>query len=222
MSSPVLDASDVVVRFGDRVVLNQLSLSADRGETIALVGASGSGKSTFLNCVLGLQRCESGRIVVSGHDMAHLSGRALAGVRRSTIGVVFQSGELLEELTPAENVTLPALLAGAAPSAARARAAELLDRLGVTSTGRSITEYSGGERQRIAVARALVNNPALLLADEPTGSLDPSNGAQVADLLLSVPLTFGCAVVLVTHDPTLADRATRIVQLGSDGAPTPA
>ncbi|MER7730896.1 ATP-binding cassette domain-containing protein [Streptomyces erythrochromogenes] len=157
---------------GERTLLDGLDLVVEAGTSVAVTGPSGSGKSTLLMCALGLIRPDSGVVSVAGADIARMSPRARARHRRAHLGVVFQSGELLPELTPVENVALPGLLDGQPRDAVFSRAEELLKELGIrvaqTATGR----LSGGERQRVAVARALINTPALLLADEPTGALD--------------------------------------------------
>ncbi|MEU9296870.1 ABC transporter ATP-binding protein [Streptomyces sp. NPDC048266] len=206
---PALDVHALRHGAGDRVLLDDVELRVERGESAAVTGPSGSGKSTLLNCVLGLIRPDAGRISVAGTELGGLSPRALARHRRDSTGMVFQFGELLPELTPLENVALAALLAGAGRSAAFDRAGELLEQLGVPAEGTPTAELSGGERQRAAVARALVNRPTLLLADEPTGSLDARNRENVAELLFSLPSRWGCGVLLVTHDETVAARADR-------------
>jgi ABC-type lipoprotein export system ATPase subunit len=190
----------------ERRLLAGADLTVPAGRSVSVTGPSGSGKSTLLMCLMGLIRPASGRVEVMGEDLARLSSRALAAHRRRHIGMVFQFGELLPELTPVENVMIASLLAGAPADTARSRAQELLDGLGVPH--RTAThDLSGGERQRVAVARALVNTPELLLADEPTGSLDGEHREAVADLLFSTPREHGCALIVVTHDPAVASRA---------------
>ncbi|WP_328837806.1 ABC transporter ATP-binding protein [Streptomyces europaeiscabiei] len=203
---PVLRLSDVVYGVAERRLLAGADLTVRAGRSVSVMGPSGSGKSTLLMCLMGLIRPESGRVEVMGEDLARLSSRALAAHRRRHIGMVFQFGELLPELTPVENVMIASLLAGDPADTARSRAEKLLDGLGVPH--RTATQdLSGGERQRVAVARALVNTPELLLADEPTGSLDGAHREAVADLLFSTPRDHGCALVVVTHDPAVASRA---------------
>ncbi|WP_405854411.1 ABC transporter ATP-binding protein [Streptomyces sp. NBC_00090] len=206
---PALEVHTLRYGAGDRTLLDDVELRVNPGESAAVTGPSGSGKSTLLNCVLGLIRPDAGRISVAGTDLGGLSSRALARHRRDSMGMVFQFGELLPELTPLENVALAALLAGVKRSSAFDRAGELLEQLGVPAEGTPTADLSGGERQRAAVARALVNRPTLLLADEPTGSLDARNRENVAELLFSLPSRWGCGVLLVTHDETVAARADR-------------
>ncbi|MFJ8853483.1 ABC transporter ATP-binding protein [Streptomyces sp. NPDC102437] len=190
-----------------RALLDGVDLTLPAGQSLAVTGPSGTGKSTLLNCVLGLIRYEQGEVRIAGQDLARLKPRDLARHRRDTIGMVFQFGELLPELTPMENVAMAALLAGVKRAEAFGRARQLLIDLGVPVEGTPTAELSGGERQRAAVARALVNRPALLLADEPTGSLDTRNREAVAELLFSLPERWGCAVLVVTHDESVAARA---------------
>lgn len=208
-SQPTLDISALSYTAGGRLLLDRADLSLSAGESAAVTGPSGSGKSTLLMCVLGLIRPQEGSIAIAGTDIARLRPRQLSRHRRENTGMVFQFGELLPELTPVENVALPALLSGIKRDAAFDRAQELLDELGVPATGTPTGDLSGGERQRAAVARALVNQPTLLLADEPTGSLDERNRENVADLIFSLPSRWGCAVLVVTHDPAIAARADR-------------
>ncbi|MFJ5138968.1 ABC transporter ATP-binding protein [Streptomyces sp. NPDC088707] len=180
---------------------------------MAVTGPSGSGKSTLLMSILGLIRPAEGTVRVAGADLGAMSPRALARHRRRNMGMVFQFGELLPELSPLENVALAGLLGGMRPKEADRRATELLDELGVHPVNGPVDTLSGGERQRTAVARALMNEPALLLADEPTGSLDPAHRHAVTELLHTLPATRGCALLLVTHDEAVARRADRRVTL---------
>ncbi|WP_354641655.1 ABC transporter ATP-binding protein [Kitasatospora camelliae] len=215
--APVAGAPLVVTaasyRIGDRTLLDGLDLTVESGTSVAVTGPSGSGKSTLLMCALGLITPDSGRVSVAGTDVTALSPRRRAHHRRDHIGVVFQFGELLPELSPVENVVLAGLLAGQSRNTAVAQARELLDELGVPADRTSTGRLSGGERQRVAVARALINRPALLLADEPTGALDQATRDHVCDLLFALPRTHGCALVVVTHDGTVADRADRRLEL---------
>ncbi|MFD9629928.1 ABC transporter ATP-binding protein [Streptomyces violascens] len=197
----------------DRVLLNGVDLQVRAGESAAVTGPSGSGKSTFLGCVLGLIRPSQGVVQVAGQDVVRMRQRALERHRSQHIGVVFQFGELLPELTPVENVALAALLTGTPSQQAYEQAERLLEELGVPYSGVPTGQLSGGERQRTAVARALVNEPAVLLADEPTGALDTATRDSVAELLFEVPRRWGCALVVVTHDPDVAGRADACVEL---------
>jgi putative ABC transport system ATP-binding protein len=182
------------------------------------MGPSGSGKSTLLNLIAGLDRPSSGTVTVDGRRIDRLGERALAVFRRERIGMVFQFFNLLDDLTVTDNVLLPAQLTGTSRRAAAARAAELLEVLGIAGHARAYPgRLSGGERQRVAVARALINRPALLLADEPTGALDTASGQEVRELLIDLHRG-GQTIVLVTHDLALAEAcATRTLHL-VDGA----
>jgi putative ABC transport system ATP-binding protein len=185
-----------------------------QGEAVAVMGPSGSGKSTLLNLVAGLDRPSAGAVTVAGQRIDALSETRLARYRRRQVGMIFQFFNLLDDLTVADNVLLPAQLAGTPRRKARARCAELLDQLGIgkyrdTYPGR----LSGGERQRVAIARALVNDPAVLLADEPTGAVDTRTGEEIGQLLLQLNAA-GQTLVLVTHSPDLAVKyAKRTVRL---------
>ncbi len=210
---------------GRRVVLDGASLSVERDEVVAVLGRSGSGKSTLLHLLGGLDVAEAGEIIVGGERLTGLGPRALARLRLHRIGFVFQQFHLIEELTGAENVLLPARLPGAPPGGIR-RAADLIEELGVGDVADHLPhELSGGEQQRFALARALVNDPSVLLADEPTGSLDQENGAAVLELLRGLG---GRAVVIVTHERDAASIADRVLSLvdgrlesASDYAPGP-
>ncbi|MGW8380855.1 ABC transporter ATP-binding protein [Streptomyces sp. ODS28] len=210
---PVLAVRGLGHEIGGRRLLDGLDLTVRAGEAVAVTGPSGSGKSTLLSCLMGLVKPEAGEIEVAGVELSGLSERALSKHRRDTVGVVFQFGELLPELTPLENTALAALLSGVPRAEAHARAEELLAELGVPYGETPTAELSGGERQRTAVARALINRPALLLADEPTGALDEETRDEVAELLFSVRRRWGCGLVVVTHDLALAARADRRLRL---------
>ncbi|WUH97371.1 ABC transporter ATP-binding protein [Spirillospora sp. NBC_00431] len=198
--------------YGDVAALDGVTLEIRRGEAVAVMGPSGSGKSTLLNMVAGLDRPTAGTVTVDGADLTGMREAALARFRRRRIGMVFQFFNLLDDLPALENVALAARLVGVPARKARARALELLDELGVADRRDAYPAVlSGGERQRVGVARALVNGPALLLADEPTGALDSRNGEQVSELLLDLNRR-GQTLLLVTHDERLAARcATRVV-----------
>ncbi|MFB7912664.1 ABC transporter ATP-binding protein [Streptomyces sp. NPDC056061] len=200
-------------RLGERVLLDGVDLDIEPGESVAVTGPSGSGKSTLLMCILGLVAPDGGTVDVGTHRLTGLRPKQLARIRRAHLGVVFQFGELLPELSPVENVALPVLLDGGEHRDAYRRAAELLSELGVPQDGTPTGMLSGGERQRAAVARALITDPDVLLADEPTGALDPRAREAVADLLFTVSRERGCALLVVTHDPSVAARAQRTLRL---------
>jgi putative ABC transport system ATP-binding protein len=207
-------------RLGETLIyaVNEVSLDIQSGEFVALLGSSGSGKSTLLNLLAGLDRPTSGAIHVKDRDLAALDSVELARYRRDTVGMVFQSFNLLPRMTLEENVELPLRLAEVERGEREARVAESLERvrLGGRRKHRP-TELSGGEQQRGALARALVNRPAILFADEPTGNLDSVNGEQILSLLKEIQGSLGMTIIMVTHERPLAERfANRIVVL-SDG-----
>ncbi|MFK4106742.1 ABC transporter ATP-binding protein [Streptomyces sp. NPDC019531] len=194
--------------------LGPLDLSVAQGEALAVTGPSGSGKSTLLNLVAGLDKPTEGTVTVAGQQVDRLGEHALARFRRERIGMVFQFFNLLDDLTVADNIQLPAQLTGSSRRRTEPRAQELMEVLGIQKHARAYPgRLSGGERQRVAVARALVNRPALLLADEPTGALDSASGQDVRELLVDLHRG-GQTIVLVTHDPALAEAcASRTVHL---------
>ncbi|MFE5709941.1 ABC transporter ATP-binding protein [Streptomyces sp. NPDC056501] len=209
---PVLEIEGLTHSLGTRELFTDLSLTLRAGESVAVTGSSGSGKSTLLSCVLGLIKPAAGSVKVTGTDIVGLRSGRLAELRARSVGMVFQFGELLPELSPLDNVVLAALLARADRRGARERAQALLDELGVPDAATS-EELSGGERQRTAVARALINEPALLLADEPTGALDTETRDRTAELLFDLPRRHACGLLVVTHDPGIAERADRALRL---------
>lgn len=195
-------------------VLQGVSLDVDAGEFLALRGASGSGKSTLLHLLGGLDVADSGSITFAGEALDKLGPGRLASFRNRQIGFVFQAYHLLPELDALENVCLPARIAREPASTAVARSRELLTRVGLGERlDHRPTELSGGEQQRVAIARALINRPRLILADEPTGNLDSHSGGEIMDLLCSLQREHGMTLVLVTHDPTVAARAPRSLEL---------
>jgi len=194
--------------------VENVTLDVEFGEFLCLVGASGCGKSTLLNLIAGLDRPTSGTIVVGGERVDALSETGLARFRRRYVGMIFQFFNLLDDMTVADNILLPAQLAGLPAARARDRADELMAALRITPHADAYpARLSGGERQRVAIARALVNRPALLLADEPTGALDTATGEEIGELLLDLNSS-GQTLILVTHNPDLAARyARRVIQL---------
>jgi putative ABC transport system ATP-binding protein len=216
MNDTMIRVSSLSMRLasGGRVVniLTDVSLEVPAGQFLAIAGPSGSGKSTLLGLVAGLDQPTAGRIEVAGVEITALDEDALARFRRDHVGYVFQSYHLLPTLTAEENVAVPLELAARPDAAERARA--LLAEVGLAERAHHYpVQLSGGEQQRVAVARAIALAPPLLLADEPTGNLDSATGKQIIDLLVGVNRRLGCTLVLVTHDPALAAHADRVVTL---------
>jgi ABC-type lipoprotein export system ATPase subunit len=212
----VVRATGLVKAFGEgraaRRVLDGAGLEVERGEVVAVLGRSGTGKSTLLHLLGGLDRADAGRIEVAGEDVTNASEAQLSVLRRRHVGFVFQFFHLLPELTGEANVLLAGRVRGAHPRAER-RGGELIDRLGLREVAGSLPhQLSGGEQQRFAIARALVNDPAVLLADEPTGNLDTEAGAEVLRLLRA-GADEGRAVVMVTHEPSATAMADRVLRL---------
>jgi putative ABC transport system ATP-binding protein len=205
---------------GEAVIraVDDVSLDLPSGEFLALLGSSGSGKSTLLNLIAGLDRPTSGAVIAQGQDLSQVSSLDLARYRRQTVGMVFQSFNLLPRMTLEENVELPLRLAEVDRSARPARVREALDRVGL---GKRIThrpsELSGGEQQRAAIARALVNHPKILLADEPTGNLDSTTGESILMLLKEIQKNPGMTIVMVTHERPLAERFADRLAIMGDG-----
>jgi putative ABC transport system ATP-binding protein len=194
-----------------------VSMDVGPGETVAVMGPSGCGKSTLLHLLGGLDRPTGGEIWLAGQSLGRLGERRLARLRRDAIGFVFQAFHLMDELTAVENVELPALLAGRSPRAARRRAAELLERVGLADRARFLpAALSGGQRQRVAIARALVSDPLVVLADEPTGNLDSEATVEVLRLFENLHVA-GHTLVIVTHDSRIAATADRLIGM-RDGA----
>ncbi|MBV7395420.1 ABC transporter ATP-binding protein [Mameliella sediminis] len=216
MSDAVLSLQDVTLSLrgnaGMVEILHGISLDVTRGETLGLVGPSGSGKSSLLMVMGGLERASTGKMQALGHDLTAMSEDALARFRRDHMGVVFQSFHLIPTMTALENVATPLELAGDRKAFDRARS--MLDRVGLSHRADHYpAQMSGGEQQRVALARALAPEPDILLADEPTGNLDGANGAAIVDLLFGLSREHGATLVLVTHAPDLAARCNRVVHL---------
>ncbi len=220
MTDPVLSLTEARLTLegnaGPVEILKGITLDVARGESVGLTGPSGSGKSSLLMLMGGLERATSGRITALGRDLGAMDEDALARFRQGNMGIVFQSFHLIPTMTALENVALPLEIAGARD--AFERAAAELEAVGLGHrTGHYPSQMSGGEQQRVALARAVAPRPAILLADEPTGNLDAKNGAAIMDLLFGLRDRHGATLVLVTHAPELAARCDRVVQL-ADGA----
>ena len=202
-------------RYGEAVVFSNVSLDVAPGEFVAIIGESGVGKSTLLNCMAGLDSWDEGSVTLGGIDLGALSDDQRALLRRRHVGFVFQAFHVLPHLDVAQNVALPLLLLDQ-PNDARVQA--LLDAVGLGGLGQRLPQQlSGGQLQRVAIARALVHRPALLLADEPTGNLDPTTAAKVMDALIAQTREHGASLVLVTHSEAAAARADRRLRLSADG-----
>ena len=216
MNSPLtLQVKNLGKRYGDTAVFSQVTLDVAPGEFVAIVGESGVGKSTLLNCMAGLDSWDAGRVTLNGADLGTLSDDARALLRRRQVGFVFQAFHVLPHLDVAQNVGLPLLLLGQ-PNDARVEA--MLAAVGLIGLGARLPQtLSGGQLQRVAIARALVHRPGLLLADEPTGNLDPTTAALVMDALIAQTREHGASLVLVTHSEAAAGRADRVLHLSSEG-----
>jgi putative ABC transport system ATP-binding protein len=213
--SAVLQVRGLGKRYGSAPVFTDVSLDVAAGEFVAIMGESGVGKSTLLNCMAGLDHWDKGNVQLAGHDLGSLSDDARALLRREKVGFVFQAFHVLPHLDVAQNVGLPLLLLGREDPA---RVAELLEAVGLAGLGARLPQQlSGGQLQRVAIARALVHQPALLLADEPTGNLDPTTAALVMNLLVEQTRAQGTALVLVTHSTAATAQADRIIHLTAAG-----
>jgi putative ABC transport system ATP-binding protein len=216
MTIPIIALSNVHLSLesnaGTIEILKNISLNVSTGESLALIGPSGSGKSSLLMLLGGLERASSGSVRVAGTELSDLNEDQLAFLRRDQLGIVFQSFHLIPTMSALENVATPLELAGVTDAFKKARGA--LDTVGLTHRQDHFPgQLSGGEQQRVALARAVVAQPKILLADEPTGNLDGINGIAIMDLLFSLRDQFGSTLILVTHDPVLANRCNRIIRL---------
>jgi lipoprotein-releasing system ATP-binding protein len=207
-------ATGIKKAYGDLKVLKGIDLSVSGKEVISIVGASGAGKTTLLQILGTLDNPDEGSVMYNGTDISKLKGKQLASFRNSNIGFVFQFHQLLPEFTALENVCIPAYIAGKGKNEAEARAAELLGFLNLSDRlDHKPSELSGGEQQRVAVARALVNNPSVILADEPSGNLDSENKNELHKLFFKLRDTFNQTIIIVTHDRQLAGMSDRILQI---------
>ena len=210
-----LQVKALAKRYGDQTVFSKVSLDVAPGEFVAIVGESGVGKSTLLNCMAGLDSWSEGSVLLQGQSLGALNDTERALLRRQHVGFVFQAFHVLPHLDVAQNVGLPMLLLGQPDDA---RVQHMLEAVGLEGLGARLPQQlSGGQLQRVAIARALVHRPALLLADEPTGNLDPRTAARVMDALLAQSREQGSALVLVTHSEVAAARADRVLKLRADG-----
>ena len=214
ISTTVIECRDLCKSYGPTRALNGVALRVGQGEMLAIVGASGSGKSTLLHCLSGLEKPDSGEVRAFGEVVTGMREPRLTSFRRSHFGFMFQFPSLIPELSALENVALVGWMTGMERKRAKDRAHELLSELGVVGRAGSVPgQLSGGEAQRVALARALVNSPSVIFADEPTGALDSENARAVIDLLSGMSRRLGCAVLLVTHDPSIAAVADQILRL---------
>ncbi len=222
MNDTLLSLQSITKRFktGEKslTVLEDLSLSIYRGSSLAIIGKSGSGKTTLLNIAGGLDTPDSGNVIYHTTSLAGMSDRELSRYRNANIGFIFQTHILLEDFTALENVMMPSLIRGDASRVMKKRAQALLERVGLSERmSHHPGKLSGGERQRVALCRALINDPDIIIADEPTGSLDEQSSAEVETLLFDLVREENRTLLLVTHDPTLAHRCTEVYQLQNRG-----
>ncbi|MEE9380952.1 MAG: ABC transporter ATP-binding protein [Hyphomonadaceae bacterium] len=217
-STPVLELRDIVRTYssggGELHVLREANLTLKAGELVGLIGPSGSGKSTLLHTAGLLEKPESGAVILEGEDCLELSDRARTALRREKLGFVYQFHHLLPEFSALDNIAMPLLIAGKRKTDARAKASELLDLMGLADRGHHQPgQLSGGEQQRVAIARALANDPHLVIADEPTGNLDPDTTSRVFDTLIRMARQEGAAVLIATHNMALTERMDRVLTL---------
>ena len=210
----MIKTTGITKSFGDLKVLKGIDIEIGNKEVISIVGSSGAGKTTLLQILGTLDKPDSGTVFYDNSDVSSLKGKSLAAFRNSNIGFVFQFHQLLPEFTALENVCIPAFIAGKSKPEAEKRASELLGFLNLSERmGHKPSEMSGGEQQRVAVARALVNNPSVILADEPSGNLDTENKNELHKLFFRLRDTFGQTIIIVTHDRQLASMSDRVLQI---------
>ena len=214
----IISAKNIEKSFGELKVLKGVDFEAEKGEVVSIMGASGAGKSTLLQILGTLLTPDKGSLRIDGTDVLSLSSKALSAFRTSSIGFVFQAHHLLPEFTALENVMIPCLIGGKGTKEARERAEELLSAVGLSErTSHKPSQLSGGEQQRVAIARALANSPAIIFADEPSGNLDSTTKKEIHSLFFSLRERFGQTIVIVTHDPSLAEMCDRTLVI-RDGA----
>lgn len=210
----MIEIEGITKSFGQLQVLKGIDLNIDKGEVVSIVGPSGAGKTTLLQIIGTLDRADSGRVIINGTDVSRMNGKELSAFRNREIGFVFQFHQLLPEFTALENVTIPALIKGVPASEARKQAMDMLGFLGLSErASHKPAELSGGEKQRVAVARALINSPSVVLADEPSGSLDTKNKEELHNLFFELRDKLGQTFVIVTHDEGLASQTDRTIHM---------
>lgn len=210
----MIELKDITKSFGQLKVLKGISLNIKQGEVVSIVGPSGAGKTTLLQIIGTLDFADSGSVIINGTDITKLNEKQMANFRNSHIGFVFQFHQLLPEFTALENIMIPAMIANRPHKETKNRALELLNHLGLSDRAtHKPNELSGGEKQRVAVARALMNNPSVILADEPSGSLDTKNKAELHQLFFDLRDKFGQTFVIVTHDEQFAEMTDRTIRL---------
>ena len=210
----MIQVSGLTKKYGQLEVLKGIDLTVNEGEIVSIVGASGAGKTTLLQIIGTLDKADSGTVSIQNQIVTNLKDNKLSDIRNKNIGFIFQFHQLLPEFTALENVMIPALIAKQKDSAAKQKASELLDLLGLSSRiDHKPNELSGGEKQRVAVARALINNPAVILADEPSGSLDTENKIELHKLFFDLRDRFGQTFIIVTHDEELAKITDRVIHM---------
>ena len=210
----MIEIEGITKSFGQLQVLKGIDLNIDKCEVVSIVGPSGAGKTTLLQIIGTLDRADSGRVIINGTDVSRMKEKELSAFRNKEIGFVFQFHQLLPEFTALENVTIPALIKGVSAAEAKKKSMEMLDFLGLSArASHKPAELSGGEKQRVAVARALINNPSVVLADEPSGSLDTKNKEELHNLFFELRDKLGQTFVIVTHDEGLASQTDRTIHM---------
>jgi lipoprotein-releasing system ATP-binding protein len=210
----MIHTTGITKSFGSLQVLKGIDLSINKGEFVSIIGASGAGKTTLLQIIGSLDKADQGELIVDGINLNQLSDKQLAAFRNKHVGFVFQFHQLLPEFTALENVCIPGFIAGRKKQEVEAQAKELLKKMGLSERiGHKPNQLSGGEKQRVAVARALINQPSLILADEPSGSLDSANKKELHSLLRELCNEYGLTILVVTHDKELAEVSDRIIEM---------